>query len=73
MYKLALIPGDGIGPEVCEALLHILEVIDLEFDYTMVQAGDACYQETGNTIPDETIQTQHYLVLLQLYLDIKVP
>jgi methanogen homoisocitrate dehydrogenase len=55
MYKLALIPGDGIGPEVCEALIHILEVVDLEFDYTMVQAGNACYQETGNTIPDETI------------------
>jgi len=57
MYKLALIPGDGIGPEVTKALLHILEAVDLEFDYTTAQAGDACYRKTGTTIPDETIST----------------
>ena len=57
MYKLALIPGDGIGPEVIKALLHVLEVVDLEFDYTMACAGNACFQDTGTTIPDETILT----------------
>ena len=34
MYKITLIPGDGIGPEVTNALLHVLEAVDLEFDYT---------------------------------------
>jgi methanogen homoisocitrate dehydrogenase len=55
MYKLAVIPGDGIGHEVTKAVLHILEVVETEFDYTLAYAGDACYQKTGTTIPDETL------------------
>ena len=55
MYRLALIPGDGIGPEVSKAVLHVLEALDIEFDYTLAYAGDACFQETGTTIPDETL------------------
>ncbi len=55
MYKITLIPGDGVGPEVIQALLHILEAVDLKLDYTMAYAGNACFQDTGSTIPDETI------------------
>ncbi|HEX7468063.1 MAG TPA: homoisocitrate dehydrogenase [Methanobacterium sp.] len=55
MYRLALIPGDGIGPEVSKAVLHLLEALDIEFDYTWAYAGDACFKETGTTIPDETL------------------
>ena len=55
MYKITLIPGDGVGPEVIQALLHILEAVDLKLDYTMACAGNACFQDTGSTIPDETI------------------
>ncbi len=55
MYRLALIPGDGIGPEVTKAILHLLEALDIEFDYTLAYAGDACFKETGTTIPDETL------------------
>ncbi len=55
MYKITLIPGDGVGPEVIHALLHILEAVDLELDYTMAYAGNACFQDTGSTIPDDTI------------------
>ncbi len=57
MHKLALIPGDGIGPEVTKALLHVLEVLDIEFEYKLAYAGDTCFQETGTTIPDETLST----------------
>ncbi len=55
MYDITLIPGDGVGPEVTEALLHIIEIMDIELDYTMAYAGDTCYKETGTTIPDETL------------------
>jgi methanogen homoisocitrate dehydrogenase len=55
MYDITLIPGDGVGPEVTEALLHIIEIMDIELDYTMAYAGDVCYKETGTTIPDETL------------------
>ena len=46
MYKISVIPGDGIGKEVMEATLHVLEAIDLEFDYTFADAGDE-YMEKG--------------------------
>ncbi len=57
MYKLAVIPGDGIGHEVIKAVLHILDAVDLEFDYSIAQAGEACFNETGTTIPHETVST----------------
>lgn len=56
MYEITLIPGDGIGPEVMEAVLCVLEASDLEFEFHEARAGNACYQETGTTIPDETIE-----------------
>jgi len=55
MYNITLIPGDGVGPEVTEALLYIIEMMDIDLDYTLAYAGDACYKETGTTIPDETL------------------
>ena len=56
MYKITLIPGDGIGPEVMKALLHVLEAVDLEFDYAEALAGHECFKNTGTTIPDETVR-----------------
>ena len=56
MYTITVIPGDGIGPEVMEATLDILEASDLEFDFHEGKAGYACYQETGNTLPHETLE-----------------
>ncbi len=55
MYNLTVIPGDGIGPEVTEAVLHVIEALDINFNYTTAYAGEDCFQKTGTTIPDETI------------------
>lgn len=55
MYTITVIPGDGIGPEVMEATLHVLEALPIEFKFQEARAGNACYHETGTTIPDETI------------------
>jgi isopropylmalate/isohomocitrate dehydrogenase-like protein len=57
MYKLAVIPGDGIGSEVTEAVLHVLNVMDFDFDYNIAYAGYECFKETGTTIPNETVDT----------------
>jgi len=56
MYKITVIPGDGIGPEVMEAALHVLEALPIEFEFQESRAGNACFHETGTTIPDETIK-----------------
>lgn len=55
MYKISVIPGDGIGKEVMEATLHVLEAIDLEFDYTFADAGDEYMEKTGVALPRETM------------------
>ncbi|MCE7697425.1 MAG: isocitrate/isopropylmalate family dehydrogenase, partial [Methanobacterium paludis] len=39
-YKITVIPGDGIGKEVMEAALHVLNASGIEFDYTFADAGD---------------------------------
>jgi len=55
MYNLTVIPGDGIGPEVTEAALHVIDALEVNFNYTTVYAGEGCFKETGTTIPEETI------------------
>ena len=55
MYKIAVIPGDGIGKEVMEAIINILEASKLEFEYTFANAGDEYAEKTGIPLPEETI------------------
>jgi len=55
MYKIAVIPGDGIGKEVMEATLHVLGAIDVDFDYSFADAGDEYMEKTGVALPPETV------------------
>lgn len=55
MYKIAVIPGDGIGKEVMEAALHVLEALDIDFDYRFADAGDEYAEKTGVALPQETM------------------
>lgn len=61
MYKISLITGDGIGPEISNSavsvLNHINDKLDLKFDIAKLHAGDAALKETGKALPDETIST----------------
>ena len=56
MYKIAVIPGDGIGKEVMEATLHILEASSIDFEYTFADAGDEYAEKTGIPLPKETVE-----------------
>jgi len=57
--KLAVIPGDGIGPEVTEQAQKVLDkiagVYNHKFEYKTLLAGGAAIDATGNCLPDETI------------------
>jgi 3-isopropylmalate dehydrogenase len=55
MYKISVIPGDGIGKEVMEAALHVLEAVNLDFDYEFAEAGDEYEAVSGIPLPPETI------------------
>jgi 3-isopropylmalate dehydrogenase len=56
MYKIAVIPGDGIGKEVMEATLNILEALNIDFEFIFADAGDECKEKTGVALPDKTIE-----------------
>lgn len=59
-YRIALIPGDGIGPEVIAQTTRVLEEIgrkyDHEFEFTEVLAGGCAIDATGRCLPEETVE-----------------
>jgi len=52
---VAVIRGDGIGPEVVEATLAVLEALDFEADWVEVEAGFASFERRGTPLPDATL------------------
>lgn len=60
MNKIAVLSGDGIGPEVMAEALKILDVISkksgVKFDFTEGYVGGIAYDKTGSPLPEETIK-----------------
>jgi isocitrate dehydrogenase (NAD+) len=52
-HKITLIPGDGIGTEVTEAVVRILEATGLRFEWETLQAGAEAYEKYKEYIPKE--------------------
>src|ERR1700729_2686852 len=52
-YKVTLIPGDGIGPEVTGAAVRILEATGLKFEWESFQAGAEAFEKYHEYIPKE--------------------
>src|SRR5574337_625052 len=59
MYKIALITGDGIGPEFSESVISVLDTINnklgVKIEVTKLEAGDAALKKTGKALPDLTL------------------
>ncbi len=59
-YKIAVIPGDGTGPEVVNEGLKVLNAIEskfnLKFDLTNFDFGGERYLKTGETLPADAIE-----------------
>jgi 3-isopropylmalate dehydrogenase len=60
MYKIAVLPGDGIGveivPEAIKALKAIGDRFGHEFQFTEALIGGAAYDAVGHPLPDETLE-----------------
>jgi len=56
MYKICLLIGDGIGPEVIASAREVLTALPLEWDFVECGIGYAEYQRSGSPLPDATIQ-----------------
>lgn len=56
-YNITLIKGDGIGPEVSLAAKEILDTMDLDIEWEVVNAGEEVYNETGSLVPDSVYES----------------
>lgn len=56
MHTIVKIPGDGIGPEITESVTKILEAAKVDINWIEMRAGEGVYNETGNPLPEETIE-----------------
>jgi isocitrate dehydrogenase (NAD+) len=56
-YKITLIPGDGIGPEVTGAAVRILEATGLKFEWETFKAGAEAYEKYKEYIPKELTES----------------
>lgn len=54
--RIAIIPGDGIGPEITDATLRILEAAGFDAEYIFLEAGAPSIEKSGVAMPDTTIQ-----------------
>ena len=54
---VTLLPGDGIGPEVTEATLAVLEAVGAPFEYEWHKAGVSGLKEAGDPLPKATIES----------------
>ncbi|KAG2475253.1 MAG: 3-isopropylmalate dehydrogenase [Nitrosopumilales archaeon] len=61
MYRISLITGDGIGPEISESMAKILETVNdklgVKLSVEELEAGDAALQKTGKALPDSTLDS----------------
>ncbi len=55
-YKIAVLPGDGVGKEVMEAALFVLERVGLDAEYIWGDIGWKYWCEEGNPLPERTLK-----------------
>ena len=52
---IAVIKGDGIGPEIMDATLQVLNALKVGLQYDFVDAGLSAYEKTGELLPEATL------------------
>ncbi|PZR70486.1 MAG: isocitrate dehydrogenase [Candidatus Dormiibacter spiritus] len=56
-HSVTLIPGDGVGPEICEASTRVLEATGVQFDWDVQQAGENVMAEHGTPLPKHVLDS----------------
>ena len=54
--KIAILPGDGIGTEIVQEAVRVLDALGLEFDSETALVGGAAYEAHGHPLPDSTLR-----------------
>jgi isocitrate dehydrogenase (NAD+) len=56
-HAVTLIPGDGVGPEICDAAVRVLEATGVGFDWDVRQAGENVIKEFGTPLPEAVLES----------------
>ncbi len=56
-FRVTLIPGDGIGPELAEATCRVLDASGVAFDWEVQQAGEGVMAEHGTPLPEHVLES----------------
>jgi isocitrate dehydrogenase (NAD+) len=56
-YRISLIPGDGIGPEITQATREVLEATRVKIVWEEVLAGQKAIEKDSNPLPEKTIRS----------------
>jgi len=55
-HLIAVLPGDGIGPEITEQAVRVLRALDLDLDLRTAPVGGAAYDSHGHPLPPSTLE-----------------
>ena len=55
MYRICVMPGDGIGQEVIPAAVQVLQALSLPMTFVHADAGWGCFERCGASVPEETL------------------
>lgn len=56
-YRLTLLPGDGVGPEIAEATVRVLDATGVKIDWDVQIAGAEALEKFGTPLPDEVLES----------------
>jgi isocitrate dehydrogenase (NAD+) len=56
-YRITLIPGDGVGPEITAATEKVLRATGVKFEWEKVLVGEAALQQFGTTVPEPVLES----------------
>ena len=54
--KIAVLPGDGIGPEIIAEAVRVLQVLDERFELEFAEVGGAAFEAHGHPLPEATLK-----------------
>jgi len=56
-HKITLIPGDGTGPEISEAMVKVVEATGVDIEWDVQNAGAEVFEKEGNVLPDSVLDS----------------
>ena len=56
-HRITVIPGDGVGPEIMDATIRVLEATGVDFDWDYREAGLDAAEKYGSVLPEEVLDS----------------